>query len=912
MSLTPSGDQELAVEITASDEGASEAFDGVAESAGEVKSAVAGASAVLAGAGVAALGKAAQAAADFEQAMVEVEKVTDPETAEQMSESIREMATEIPMAQNKLAGLAADAGRFGIEGPKNIENFTRSVAKMSEATNLSANEAGESLAKLSELTNTPISEVENLGSAINSLSNNYATSSQEIVDSMMRSSGALSQMGMSQTEIAGMSAAMNEVSESSRRAGTRMRRLSQEMMSPKKVGDLSSALGMTQAEFQTMREESPNELMLQMAEAMKEGGDQANALKNALSTTSRQALSGMAQNIDGTRQALEDSNKAYEEGTSLQKEFDASTDTFNAQLKLLKNQLRNVAIVMGNQILPVLTDALEKVMPLVKDFAHFNKQLNGMPAVIIALTAVLGGLAGVIATLGVSITGTLLPIIAIVGAVAAAGYALYKAWNTNFAGIRDVVMNTFKMIKQTFAKNRNEANSVMQTVSAMRAKFQVALDKVLAIVKFVVQNYTIPLIKRLRKIWKQNFSDIASETSKTMDFLLKYITVVGNKISAFWSKYGDEIMTITKTIFDFLILYVGTTMDAIFTAIKVVLALIRGDWSQAFTYIKEFAERTFNKILTFMKTSFLSGLKAVMSLIWKAIKAPFERIYNFLIGNSIVPKTFNEILDFMKTSFLTGLKVVMSLIWKAVKAPFERIYNFLIGNSIVPKTFNQILKFIRTNFLTGIKKVLKRVFLTYKKAFNKVKDAVLGIFDTLKRSVLNTMDTLGERILGKIRSVVEDFKDIFNNAIPDTLSIPEITIGGGDVDLPSTTIAGERIGGGDLDIPSEDIGGQSLDLPQLADGGIVDSATIAQIGEAGQEAVVPLDRLNSYLDTAYEAGTATATEAPLSTGTSSDSSSMTARLRVEGDGVLADIIREKAELVVEENEADKQNRLNRL
>jgi len=865
MSLTPSGDQELAVEITASDEGASEAFDGVAESAGGVKSAVAGASAVLAGAGVAALGKAAQAAADFEQAMVEVEKVTNPETAEQMSESIREMATEIPMAQNKLAGLAADAGRFGIEGPKNIENFTRSVAKMSEATNLSANEAGESLAKLSELTNTPISEVENLGSAINSLSNNYATSSQEIVDSMMRSSGALSQMGMSQTEIAGMSAAINEVSESSERAGTRMRRLSQEMMSPKKVGDLSSALGMTKEEFETMREESPNELMLSMAEAMKDGGEQANALKSALSTTSRQALSGMAQNIDGTRQALEDSNKAYEAGTSLQKEFEASTDTFNAQLKLLKNQLRNVAIVMGNAILPVLTDALEKVMPLVKDFARFNKQLDGMPAVIIALTAVLGGLAGVIATLGVSITGTLLPIIAIVGAVAAAGYALYKAWNTNFAGIRDVVMNTFGVIKQTFAKNRDEANSVMQTLAAMRAKFQVALEKVLAVVKFVVQNYTIPLIKRLRKIWEQNFSDIASETSKTMDFLLKYITVVGNKISAFWSKYGDEIMTITKTIFDFLILYVGTTMDAIFTAIKVVLALIRGDWRQAFTYIKEFAQRTFNKILTFMKTSFLSGLKAVMSLIWKA-----------------------------------------------VKAPFERIYNFLIGNSIVPKTFNQILKFIRTNFLTGIKKVLKRIFLTYKKSFNKVKDAVLGIFDTLKGSVLNTMDTLGDRILSKIRSVVNDFKSIFNNAIPDTLSIPEVTIGGGDVDLPSTTIAGERIGGGDLDIPSESIGGQSLDLPQLADGGIVDSATIAQIGEAGQEAVVPLDRLNSYLDTAYEAGTATATEAPLSAGTSSGSGSMTARLRVEGDGVLADIIREKAELVVEENEADKQDRLNRL
>ena len=59
-----------------------------------------------------------------------------------------------------------------------------------------------------------------------------------------------------------------------------------------------------------------------------------------------------------------------------------------------------------------------------------------------------------------------------------------------------------------------------------------------------------------------------------------------------------------------------------------------------------------------------------------------------------------------------------------------------------------------------------------------------------------------------------------------------------------------------IDIPDEvpKIGGirfgvnlprvPEISLPRLAKGGIVDSATIAMIGEAGPEAVVPLDRMD--------------------------------------------------------------------
>lgn len=113
--------------------------------------------------------------------------------------------------------------------------------------------------------------MENLGSLINTLSNNFATSAQGIVDAMMRSSEALSNLGLKQTEIAGLSATLNEVSESSERAGTRLRRVAQETMNSKKMGEIASEFGMTTDEFTKMRNENPADTIKQMAEMMSEG-----------------------------------------------------------------------------------------------------------------------------------------------------------------------------------------------------------------------------------------------------------------------------------------------------------------------------------------------------------------------------------------------------------------------------------------------------------------------------------------------------------------------------------------------------------------------------------------------------------------------------------------------------------------
>jgi TP901 family phage tail tape measure protein len=397
---------------------------------------------------VAAGGVAVKFAADFETAMVEVQKVTDKTTADKLAGSIRRMAEEIPMSQRALAGLAADAARFGIRGSENIESFTRTVAKMAEATDLTADVAGEALAKISTQANVPVSDIENLGSAINELSNNFATSSGEIVDAMLRSSATMSNFGLNATQIAGVSAQMNAMSESAERAGTRMRSLFQSLQDPKKIKDIAEAVGMTVDEFKAIKQNNPQQALMILVNAMSRNGQEAENLRGVLERTARTALTALAKNTDDLTRALGMSEQAFKDNTSLQSEFEAASKTFNARLTKMMNTLRNVAITVGNMLMPYLEKLMEKIKAVANWFAGLSSKAKAMIVAIAAVLAAIGPLTvaiGLVAS-GISsfiglmtvLTGPVGLVIAAVGALAAAVLYVWDNWKAVSERISDV------------------------------------------------------------------------------------------------------------------------------------------------------------------------------------------------------------------------------------------------------------------------------------------------------------------------------------------------------------------------------------------------------------------------------------------------------------------------------------------
>lgn len=112
------------------------------------------------------------------------------------------------------------------------------------------------------------------------------------------------------------------------------------------------------------------------------------------------------------------------------------------------------------------------------------------------------------------------------------------------------------------------------------------------------------------------------------------------------------------------------------------------------------------------------------------------------------------------------------------------------------------------------------------KGINSFKDKILGVFNTLASGVSN----IWEGIYNSIKSVVNSIISVMNDFI-----------GGLNVlsfDVPDYVpiIGGMEWG---FNIPQ---------IPMLAKGGIVSSPTLAVIGEAGPEAVIPLDKLQNVTD----------------------------------------------------------------
>jgi TP901 family phage tail tape measure protein len=448
MVRNPFADEQVAVAVSGDTDGFQNSISAAADELSTLRSIAGGAGAALAALGVGGFAVATKSAADFEQALVGVEKVTTAETARALNSELRDMAETVPLAQSELAGIAEQAGRLGLEGTQNIRRFTRVTGEMVTATDLTADQAANAFARLTELTDISTDQVRELGSSVNSLSNNMATSSSEIVESMLRSSAALSSLGVQVEDQLSIASALNEVSESAARAGTRLKRVAQELQDPRNVEDFASALGVSASEFERMRQESPAELIKTLARTLGEGGDAADILKQNLSSVSRQALGALAQNLESVEDAQGRVNSEFEETSSLSGEFQTATDTFNSELQLTKNALRNIAIGTGERTLPALTDLLETTRGGIQAFDKLNEKTDGLAGSLGLTTAAIGG------------TGLALAAFASgpVGLAAAAIAALAAVAVSDFGEIRTTAVRTSSDIAASYARAISEVS----------------------------------------------------------------------------------------------------------------------------------------------------------------------------------------------------------------------------------------------------------------------------------------------------------------------------------------------------------------------------------------------------------------------------------------------------------------------
>ena len=116
----------------------------------------------------------------------------------------------------------------------------------------------------------------------------------------------------------------------------------------------------------------------------------------------------------------------------------------------------------------------------------------------------------------------------------------------------------------------------------------------------------------------------------------------------------------------------------------------------------------------------------------------------------------------------------------------------------------------------------------WRESWTSMKTTVLGIFDAIKSG-----------IKGTINSIISFVENMSNSIIIGVNKVLEALNSVG-FDMP------DWLGGGTFHPNLQTL--PAVHIPRLANGGITTGSTLANIGEAGREAVLPLENNLSYLE----------------------------------------------------------------
>jgi len=204
------------------------------------------------------------------------------------------------------------------------------------------------------------------------------------------------------------------------------------------------------------------------------------------------------------------------------------------------------------------------------------------------------------------------------------------------------------------------------------------------------------------------------------------------------------------------------------------------------------------------------------------------------IGAALLPAV-NAVLPYLQklgqfasentTAFLAVAGVIGTLagIILAYNAYLKLQAAYTIAATVATAAFNLVMSANPISLMViAIAALVAGLVLAYKKfeGFRNIVDSIFSVINTVVTSSIGVIKSYFETLLGFYKGIFNGIATLWNN-----------TIGKLSFKVPSWV---PGLGGKGFDVPN---------IPMLAEGGIVTSATLAMIGEKGPEAVIPLDRM---------------------------------------------------------------------
>lgn len=527
-------------------------------------------------------------------------------------------------------------------------------------------------------------------------------------------------------------------------------------------------------------------------------------------------------------------------------------DNLGGDLEKLKSAAEELAISFGELLMPALRDVVDRVR-------EFVDKLNAMPD---STKQVILDIGAFVAVLG--------PIIWLVGKISS-GIGLISGalavMQGSFVGATPAMIGLAKM----FGGIKTAASALGTFITGHFVP--IIIIGVLAAIAYNIYKHWDEIKEYLSNVWESIKEIATSVWTGIKEFFSNIWDGIKEAWAAFWDPIGawigekiQAIVDTVKPIFDTFINVFKVGWMLIEEIFKTAWELISGFFRENWKALVEIAKMVFNPLKDFI-TAIWEGIKTATMSVWNAIsgwiKGIWKGISDFAIPIFDGIKAFiSGIWEGIKSATSTawnGIKTTLSGIWQGIsnfaRPIFEGIKNFISGvwQAISTTTANvwNGIKNTTTSIWNGIKSTISSIWEGIKSAVSSAVNSVSSTISNIWNGIKNTTSSVWNGIKNSITGPINAARDAVGRAIDRIKSFFNVRLQFPHIKMPDIKVTG----GFSLNPPSV----PHFKLKWYKKGGIFTKPTIFNtpygmkgVGEAGAEAVLPIDRLSDLMAKAMD------------------------------------------------------------
>ena len=413
----------------------------------------------------------------------------------------------------------------------------------------------------------------------------------------------------------------------------------------------------------------------------------------------------------------------------------------------------------------------------------------------------------------------------------------------NMPGIADSLSNALSAVAPVFESAEKAINDLSDSISRVydnyiRPSIESSTKAISGIIGLFVKgwnNYIQPIIEKLG----QGFSDtIGKHISPMIQKILEMVASFQEMSQVINAYVGPAIGFIVEELTRVLaptLEYIGEVFRVLFNTVAdifggiadflkgvfdIITGILTSDMSKIFDGFTETGDAIMN-ILSTLLTALLDLTVAVLKVIWDTIVAIFQGIWDGIVAIfTPIGEWFADRWNDITTALAnvgTWFTDMFQKAWTGLTNIFSKLGTWF------GERWNDVTNAL-SNVATWFGNIFSSAYEAVTNAFSSIGSFFSGVWETVKNIFVNAGQMVGSAVggafksavnavLGTIENVVNGFIGMINGVIGLINKIPGVSLG--------------SVG--------------YVSLPRLARGGIVDSPTVAMIGEAGKEVVMPLE-----------------------------------------------------------------------